>query len=71
VNVETHINSLREQIKIVRENIKQHIDNNPDLKKKSELLRLIPTIGETTTSQVLAFIGDTNKFNNAKELSAF
>ena len=70
-NIESHIKSLEEQIKEAREVIKKHIDNHPDLKGKKELLLSIPAIGDSTVAQVLAFIGDVNKFNKAKEVAAF
>ena len=69
--IEKTVKHISNQIKEAKKIINEHIDNNPELKEKSELLKSIPGIGEATTAQVLAFIGDTGKFRNAKEVAAF
>jgi transposase len=61
---------LAEEIKLVKEKIKDLIDQNPDLRGKKKLLETIPGVGENTISQVLAFMF-VEKFNSAKQLSAF
>jgi transposase len=66
-----HINSLKNQIKKAKEMIKDHINKHEDLKNKSVLLQSIPGIGDATIAQILAFIGDPGKFQNAKEVAAF
>lgn len=72
--VQPSIESLRtkiaEEIKLIKEKIKHHIDKNPDLRDKKKLLETIPGVGESTISQILAFM-NVEKFANAKKLSAF
>ncbi len=70
-HIQENISHLENNIKEVKNVIKNHINSDPDMKKKSKLLQSIPGIGEATTAQILAFIGNVSKFNNAKELAAF
>ncbi|MGH3627018.1 MAG: IS110 family transposase, partial [Sciscionella sp.] len=51
--------------------IKDHIDRHPDLKNKSELLRSIPGVGETTLASILAYLPDTSLFKSAKQVAAW
>ncbi len=57
-SLKEHIAYLLEQIKRTEEQIKNHIkkqiNNNPDLKRHSDLLDSIPGIGETTAALFLA-----------------
>lgn len=62
---------LIEEIEEVKKKIHDHIDQYPDLREKSKLLKTIPGVGEATISQVLAFIGNVENFQNAKQLAAF
>jgi transposase len=62
---------LSQEIDEIKKNIHDHIDQNPDLREKNKLLETIPGVGEATISQVLAFIGNVEDFQNAKQLSAF
>lgn len=50
------IATLDEQIAQVEREIRQHIDDHPDLKRKRDLLTSIPGIGETTAGSLLAEI---------------
>lgn len=72
--VQPSIESLRakilEEIKVIKEKIKHHIDKDPDLRDKKKLLETIPGVGESTISQILAFM-NIERFSNAKKLSAF
>lgn len=61
---------LEQQINIIRETIKQHIDSHPDLRSKRELLESIPGIGETTVTQILTFLVGA-QFSHAKQVAAF
>ena len=62
---------LAEEIKEIKEKIKHHIDQHPDLRDKKVLLETIPGVGESTIAQVLAFMGNPKDFENAKQFSAF
>ncbi len=69
-SIETIKKKLAEEIKIVKEKIKDHIDRHPDLRDKKKLLETIPGVGESTISQVLAFMAIDN-FDSAKKLATF
>lgn len=62
---------LDEAIAAVKRQIAQTIDDDPDLKTRAELLQTIPGIGQRTIPQLLAYIGQPQRFKSAKALSAF
>ena len=66
-----HITILEAQIVIVKEKIKEIIDDNDDLKTKSDLLETIPGVSEATIPRILAYIGNPERFETAKEMAAF
>ena len=70
-SLEEHIHYLQEQIEKTRRQINDHIDQNPDLKQKAELLDSIPGIGEATAALLLAEIGDFDNFSSARQVAAF
>jgi transposase len=63
------IGSLEEEIAEVKKLIKEHIDNDPDLKEQSDLLRSIPGIGEKT-AQVLLGELEFSAFDSARSVAA-
>lgn len=69
--VREHITWLDQQIARVQEDIDNHIDQNPDLKKDAELIETIPGIGDKTVPRILAFVGDVRRFRSAKSLAAY
>lgn len=52
-SIDRMIKNLKKEIDNVQRLIKDHIDNNPDLKHQSKLLRSIPGIGEKTVRLLL------------------
>lgn len=70
-NIKEVINHLHAQVDKVKKQITDLINKNPDLKNKKNLLDTIPGIGENTIAKILAFIGDTSRFDSAKHLAAF
>jgi len=70
-SIESVMAKLSEEIAAVKEKIRNHIDQNPDLRQKQLLLDTIPGIGEATIAQILAFIGNVEDFKSAKQLAAF
>ena len=52
VSLEEHIAYLAQQIEKTRRQIKDHIDQDPDLKQQAKLLESIPGIGAATESVV-------------------
>ena len=63
--------TIKVEIKAVERMISDHIDRHPDLKNQSNLLDSIPGIGVATISRLIAFVGDVNRFDDAKALAAF
>jgi transposase len=70
-SIVTVLATVKAEIKTVEKMIRDHIDRHPDLKDQSALLESIPGIGKATIFRVLAFIGDVQRFDHAKELAAF
>jgi len=70
-DVKAHITYLDNEIKETRQRIRNHINNNPDLKQKKTLLESIPGIGEATIAVVLSEFSDVSQFKNAKCLAAY
>ena len=69
--IETIVQHLEKEIAQLKKMIKDHINLYPDLQDKQQLLKTIPGIGEATIAQILAFIGNIEDFENAKQLAAF
>lgn len=66
-----HVAYLDAQIKETKRLIKAHIDQDPDLKNRAQLLASIPGIGEATIHVILAEFADITRFRSAKALAAF
>ncbi len=66
-----HIAWLEAELKRIAAQIKQHIDDDPTLKGKRELLVSIPGVGERTSSTILSFVGHIERMDNAKQFAAF
>jgi transposase len=65
------IDELARQIDSVRELIQKTVDDDPDLKRRRDLLETIPGLGERTIPQLLAYIGRPERFKSAKALAAY
>jgi len=70
-SIQASINFIEAQIKEIKSKIKSHIDGDPDLNAKKQLLKTIPGVGEATIAQILTFMGDSHKFKSAKQVAAF
>lgn len=68
-SIDRMIKNLKNEIDNVQRLIKDHINNNPDLKHKSKLLRSIPGIGEKTARLLLAEI-ESRHFTSGRALAA-
>jgi transposase len=68
-SIERIINLLKEEIRELEQQIKEHIDGNPDLKEQSELLQTIPGIGERTANLLLSEI-EFERFDSARQIAA-
>jgi len=69
--VEEHVDWLNVQIDKIQSDIDDHIDGHPELKHDAELMQSIPGVGNRTSAQFLAYIGDVRRFKSAKALAAF
>ena len=65
------IKHLDKQIKTIKKNINEHMENHEDLRHKRDLLLTIPGVGEATIAKVLTFLDCPEKFKNAKKVVAY
>jgi transposase len=70
-NIQRHIDWLDEQIKQFRQKIRDHIDDDPDLRGRRELLDSIPGVGEATIALLLAYGIHPGRFRNGRQAAAF
>lgn len=70
-SIQNHLDWLAEEIAMLEQDIDDHLDRHPDLKRDADLITSIPGIGDTTAAKVLAYIGDARRFDSAKALAAF
>lgn len=70
-SVEEMIEALDKSIEEVKARIRQTVNDDPDLKRRDELLQTIPGLGERTIPQLLAYIGRPERFKSVKALAAF
>lgn len=69
-SIERMIETFEQEIKNLRKNIKDHIDQHPDLQEQSELLQTIPGIGEKTAHLLLAEI-EFSRYDSARQIAAY
>lgn len=69
--ISSHIAWLDHEIKALTKKIRDHIDADPDMKNKQELLDSIPGVGERTIALLLAFCLHPGRFANARQAAAF
>ncbi|MHB8709490.1 MAG: IS110 family RNA-guided transposase, partial [Desulfuromonadales bacterium] len=60
-SIRTVVSVLDQEIDDISRQIRDHIDNHPDLKNKSDLLRSIPGVGDVSIEAILS---ETNGFAN-------
>lgn len=65
------IKALKLQISETKSKIKNHINDDPDLKKNNKLLESIPGIGGVLSATLLAYIGNGSRFSNSNQLVAY
>lgn len=70
-SVQTVLSALGAEIADIQRRIRDHIDRDPDLRNKRDLLESIPGIGEATSAQLLTWIGEPERFHDAKSVAAF
>ncbi|MBM1146043.1 transposase, partial [Alcanivorax sp. ZXX171] len=62
--------ALQSEAKRLREEIKDHIDGNGDLKRDQSLLESIPGIGEVTSVHLMVLLRG-KPFRSARQAAAF
>lgn len=62
---------LDKQIEHITQQIDDHIESHPDLRRQRDLLQSIDGIGSVTAAQFMAEIPDVTQFNNAGQLTAY
>ena len=67
----SHLEWLDKEIKRLVKAIHDHIDADPNLHDKQQLLDSIPGLGERTIAILLAFYANPDRFNNARQAAAF
>jgi transposase len=70
-SISSHISHIEKDIAQTRRTIEQHIDDDPDLRGKRDLLLTIDGIGEKTAAVILAELGDLSEFRSARAVVSF
>ena len=70
-SLRTMMTALQVQIDLVRAQIVQHIDNDPDLRGRRDLLDTIPGLGKATIPVLLSVLAEPGRFASAKQCAAF
>lgn len=64
------IKMLENEIKTLKKSVKDHIDNDPNLKEQAQLLQTIPGIGEKTAALLLGEI-EFSRYASARQVAAY
>lgn len=70
-SINTVLETLEAELETTRKAISDHIDNNPDLKKRGDLLCTIPGIGAASAAHLLIALSEHHGFTHAKQVVAF
>jgi transposase len=70
-DIESHIEWLDDEIKKLAKKIRSHINDDPDMRTKKDLLETIPGVGERTIAMLLAFSINPERFENARQATAY
>lgn len=70
-SIEAVVKTLDEEIRQITKRISDHIDNHPDLKKKRDLLRTIPGVGDVTIEAILSEVNAFEKFDTINQVVAY
>lgn len=66
-----HLQWLDQEIALVAQAIRDHIDRDPTLRDQQRLLDSVPGLGERTIAVLLAFYATPGRFGNARQAVAF
>jgi transposase len=70
-SIGTVLATLEAEIKRIEKEISDHIDANPDLRHKRELIESIPGIGSKTSMYFLAWFAGPKRFDDVRQAVAF
>lgn len=69
-SIQSVLTTLEQEIKATRDQIRQHMDTHPDLKRRRDLLDSIPGVGEATAAWLLTVFSEHYTLTNAKQAVA-
>jgi transposase len=70
-SIQRLIATLDTQVEALKQAIRDHIDQDPDLRRDHTLLSSIPGIGELTAAFIQGFAGRLQRFDDPRQLDAF
>lgn len=70
-SIQRHLDFLDQDIADLKQRIQDHIDQDPGLKQKQDLLQTIPGIGAVVSQNLLSWSHRIADFENARQLAAF
>lgn len=70
-SIQSVLQHLERQISETLDSIRDHIDDDPDLRNKRDLLTSIDGIGERSAALLLAELGDPLRFASSRAITAF
>ncbi len=70
-SIKTVLTQLEKELKATRKRIQRLIDQDPDLKRRRDLLETIPGIAEASSAHLLVALSEHYHFTNAKQAVAF
>ncbi|MGZ5007685.1 MAG: IS110 family RNA-guided transposase [Methylobacter sp.] len=70
-SIKTVLTQLEKELKATRKRIQDLIDQDPDLKRRRDLLETIPGIAEASSAHLLVALSEHYRFTNAKQAVAF
>lgn len=69
-SIQAVLATLEQELKATRDQIRQHIDDHPDLKRRQDLLASIPGVGAATAAWLLTVLSEHYGFTGAKQAVA-
>ncbi len=70
-SIEANLDFLNQQIISLEEKTQGHIDQNPDLKEKQQLLISVPGIGKKTATLILGELPSVDRFQHSGQVVAY
>ena len=67
-SIENVVKTIDKELNKIEKEIKQHIDNTPQLKLKAQQLRSMPGIGDTTAFMLLSEVPELGTFSQSARL---